>query len=334
MNIFLTFCIKIYRIVYYFFNGLVILCFFFPKNFALGLEYIFERNSPKFSDRIDNLKNNNSNKVGYDISKIMFFLSICVYLMSVFIVSKWLFAGQKTEKLGEEVVKSAEISEQEVVVSDEDEIAEVVVDENAGTTSEYSNYNDFAITNINFDNLLKTNDQTVGWIKINNTKINYPIVQTNDNSYYLNHSFNFSDNSGGWIFADYRNNFVDFDRNNIIYGHNLINKTMFGTLTYALHDWWINDVSNHYINVVTPTKNTLWQIFSVYLTAPETYYIKTSFGNDESFNSFLTTIKQRSMYSLDVAVGANDKVLTLSTCDDSGTQRLVVHAKLYRMEDR
>lgn len=60
--------------------------------------------------------------------------------------------------------------------------------------------------------MLQKNSDTVGWIKVDGTKVNYPVVQSSDNSYYLNHAFNGSSNIGGWIFADYRDDFKEFGK--------------------------------------------------------------------------------------------------------------------------
>ena len=83
------------------------------------------------------------------------------------------------------------------------------------------------IRNINFDELIKINKDTVGWIKVNNTNIDYSLVKTNNNSFYLKHSFNKKFNSAGWIFVDYRNKFDGTDYNIIIYGHSRIDGSMF-----------------------------------------------------------------------------------------------------------
>ena len=88
---------------------------------------------------------------------------------------------------------------------------------------------------VDFDELLKINPDTRGWIYIHNTNVNYPFVQSQDNSYYLNHSFDKSYNNAGWVFLDYRNDLSDFNnKNTILYAHNMNNKTMFGTLINIL----------------------------------------------------------------------------------------------------
>ena len=185
--------------------------------------------------------------------------------------------------------------------------------------------------NVNFDELLKKNSDTVGWIKVDGTKVNYPVVQSTDNKYYLSHAFNKSDNQGGWIFADYRVNFKDFGKNTIIYGHNMNNKTMFGSIPNMLYNGYLNNSNNYFIKISTPSSNSVWKVFSIYTTIPDVYYLRTNF-KDVSYNSFLTTLKSKSIYDFGVSVDDNDKILTLSTCDNSGTKRVAVHAKMISIE--
>ena len=83
---------------------------------------------------------------------------------------------------------------------------------------------------IDFGELKKKNEDVVAWIKVNNTKIEYPVVKSKNNDYYLNHSLDKSYNIAGWIFADYRNNFNGEDKNIIVYGHNRRDGSMFGSL--------------------------------------------------------------------------------------------------------
>ena len=102
---------------------------------------------------------------------------------------------------------------------------------NISNTLIQSNQNELDNTNyinVNLDYYINKNSETVGWIQINGTHVNYPIVKHQDNSYYLEHDFYKRKTSVGWIFADYRNNFDTLDNNTIIYGHNLINKTIGG----------------------------------------------------------------------------------------------------------
>ena len=109
----------------------------------------------------------------------------------------------------------------------------------------YWDYIKMNLINVNFDELLKINNETKGWIQVNGTNINYPFVQTNNNDYYLTHSFNKSYNQAGWVFMDYRNNTTDYDKNTILYAHGMNNKTMFGSLRNILSSSWYDNTDNH-----------------------------------------------------------------------------------------
>lgn len=182
--------------------------------------------------------------------------------------------------------------------------------------------------------LKKINQDTVAYLKVNGTNINYPVVQSNDNEYYLRHSFDKSYSQAGWIFLDYRNNIERLDNNNIIYGHNMLNQTMFSNLTKMLNKSFFNDSNNLYINLTTECKKTIWKIFSVYVTNPDTYYMTIGFSSPSAHQDFLNTIKNRSIYTFDEQVTVTDKILTLSTCTNLNTKRLVVHAKLIYSENK
>lgn len=183
-----------------------------------------------------------------------------------------------------------------------------------------------------FEELLKKNTDTVGYLSVNNTKINYPVVQASTNSYYLNRDFNKRKNSMGWIFMDYRNNAKDLDKNTIIYGHNIKQGIMFGTLKYALNSSWYKKESNQVITFNTPTKNMKWRIFSIYRIPATEDYLKTEFESDEEYMEFLNMLKNRSIYNFNVELNESSKILTLSTCF-SHTTRHVVHAVLESEED-
>ena len=201
-------------------------------------------------------------------------------------------------------------------------------------SDDYWDYIKMDMMSVNFDELKNKNSDTVGFIKVNGTNVNYPIVQTTDNSFYLKHAFDKSKNSAGWVFADYRNDMVNFDKNTVIYGHSRSNQTVFGSLKKVLNKSWYSNKNNHIIKLSTPTENTLWQIVSIYTIKPESYYITTKFS-DSQFKTFIQTIKDRSEINFSGTLNENDKILTLSTCEDvAGTTRLVIHAKLIKLDKR
>ena len=197
----------------------------------------------------------------------------------------------------------------------------------------YWDYIKMNLISVNFDDLLKINNETKGWIQVNGTNINYPFVQTSNNDYYLTHSYDKSYNQAGWVFMDYRNDTINYDKNTILYAHGMNNKTMFGSLRNILNSSWYNNTNNHIIKLSTPTENTLWQVFSVYHIETTNDYIQTEFTSDEEYQSFLDTLKGRSAVIFDTTLNTTDKILTLSTCYNK-TDKVVMHAKLIKREAR
>ena len=187
---------------------------------------------------------------------------------------------------------------------------------------------------IDFDALKSINPDTVGYIKVNNTNIDYIVVKGKDNNYYLSHNFEKKWNVAGWIFGDYRNKFDETDKNLIIYGHNTKDGSMFDSLIKVLNKDWYNNPDNHIINLVTEMGIYKYQVFSTYSIVPEEYYITTDFASNEYFGKFVKKIKSRSIYKYDVEVTGEDKILTLSSCIGEGQKRVVLHAKLIEKEER
>ena len=175
--------------------------------------------------------------------------------------------------------------------------------------------------------LSNINKDYKGWITIKNTNIDYPIVQSKNNSYYLNKDINKNYLPSGSIFLDFRNNGFE-DKNTVIYGHYMRNKTMFGQLkNYKKKDFFDK---NKLVSVSTPNGEVLnYEIFSVYVTDKDDNYIKTNFENDFDYGIFLKKITDKSMFKPNINLTTNDKILTLSTCSyDFKNARMVVHAKL------
>ena len=181
---------------------------------------------------------------------------------------------------------------------------------------------------INFDKLKSINPDTIAYIKVNNTNIDYVVVKANDNKYYLNHNFNNEKNIAGWIFGDYRNKFDETDKNLIIYGHNMKDGSMFETLIYAIDKNWYTNEENMIITLITEMNEYKYRIFSTYSIKAEDYYITTNFNDNTDFEKFINTLKERSIYDYGVDISGNDKILTLSSCIGDGKKRVVLHAKL------
>lgn len=324
--------IKFFR---YFGIGVFNIVTLIPRYFWIGILTTFGKR-----------KRERSSKESKRLSLAIVGTSLFVYLVCVFLFSRWYVQSLKIKYLTNDIINSTEIIEKDNDSGNDD-------DNNSNTTpsdtpdngnsngesnngyvyypNDYWDYLSVPFMNVNFDELLKKNPDTVGWIRVEGTKVNYPVVQSSNNDYYLSHAFNKTSNQGGWIFADYRVNFKDFGRNTIIYGHNMNNKTMFGSIPNMLYDSYLNNSSNYFIKMSTPSSNTVWKVFSIYTIQPEVYYLKTNFKS-EPYDKFLSTLKGRSIYDFGTDVTTDDKILTLSTCDNSGTKRVAVHAKMISIE--
>ena len=289
------------------------------------------------------MKKQNLNRNGYKSYKnkkksksfkvstiIVFILSLACIITACILIFFWIYNNNKSEKIAEEITKITPIEE----VEDNDN-TELINPPEVNSQNDYWDFIKLPLINVDFSELLKRNSDTVGWINVNNTNINYPVVQKNNNDDYLHKAFDGSKNQAGWIFADYRNDMENFDKNTIIYGHSRLNKTMFGSLFNVLNESWYSNKYNQIIRFSTPTENTMWQVFSVYKIDLESYYLQVDFDNDSQYLEFLNTLKSRSKYDFNVSLNENDKIITLSTCSDAaGTGRIVLHAKLIKKETR
>ena len=216
-----------------------------------------------------------------------------------------------------------ENSESKAIEADYIEQAFIVADSSYNEENE-ENQTAEETLKLDMEFLKSKNDSTRGWIKVNGTNINYPIVQADNNDYYLTHSFYKTYSGVGWVFADYRNKFDGKDKNIIIYGHNRRDGTMFGTLKNILKEDWYNNNSS--ITYFDEKGSRECKIFAVYRIPKEDYYITTSFSDDESYEDFLKTLKARSLKDFGIEVTKDNKIITLSTCANDNRYRVVLHA--------
>ncbi len=193
--------------------------------------------------------------------------------------------------------------------------------------SDNENSKDEKIIN-SYDKLLEINPDMVGWITVNGTKIDYPIVRTTDNSYYLTRNFYKEKDYNGWVFMDYRNNINNLDDNTIIYAHNRFTSgVMFGSLPGIRKKAWHKDEKNYEMTFNTLYQNGTWKIFSYYEIDVTSDYLTTNFYEDKEHQKFIDMITKRSEHDFKIKVTPDDKIVTLSTCLEDD-KRFVVHAVL------
>ena len=183
--------------------------------------------------------------------------------------------------------------------------------------------------------LVGLNADTVGWITVEGTNIDYPVVHSADNDFYLRRDFNGKSNLSGTLFTDSRNSKKLMEnRNTVIYGHNMNDGSMFNNL----HDFKNRSVfDNSSIQMVTPNGIFVYEVFSVHEALDTSEYFQTDFENDEHFASYLKDMLDQSIFKKEgLTLSPADKVITLSTCVDPVLQseyRWAVHGKLVQVID-
>lgn len=246
---------------------------------------------------------------------ILFVLSLIVFAAMIFTgvpILKYLVEGKQEERS----LIAVRESYYDKKTSEEDKVDALVE-----TESEIYAEADYMGQ---YESLLEINEDMVGWITIPNTNIDYPVVQTVDNVYYLGRNILNRYSDRGAIFLDYRNMGNGTDKNTVIYGHNMYDGSMFARL-YKLKD--VDYYTTHKI-ITLNLKGTYseWEIFAVYITNDDP--VRTSFSSDYDFEQYLKIIDSKKMYETDAEAQVSDQILTLSTCTNvEHDGRLVVHAR-------
>lgn len=165
---------------------------------------------------------------------------------------------------------------------------------------------------VDFEGLLQVNEDVVGWICIEDTKINYPIVQGDDNQYYVSHMADGRANAAGSIFMDCRNAPDFSDRHSVIYGHNMRNGSMFAQISYYKNPEFL---AGHPTGMImTPEGNFQFEIIAGYVASVDDPAWQVRFDTDEDFLLWLQETMARSIFSSEAVPTAEDRILTLSTC--------------------
>ena len=288
----------------------------------LNRKYKKNKGEIKFVFSDDFVKNNLFKQLTYSNLKVC--SAIILYLAFVLLISNS-YNDYVTWFNSNSIMNSLSTNEtiSEIIVDNGEESPALPSDEEVE-----EDVNPYANIPTNLSTLVKMNDDTVGWLSVNNTKINYPVTQADDNDYYLNRDFYGNRTANGWIFMDYRNNPTNLNKNTVIYGHALLSGYMFGDLRQTIKSSWYKNDENMFITFNSLGVEMKWQVFSIYKTPYTTDYIKVDFFDDEDFLEFADLIKSRSVYNFGVKVDKDDFVLTLSTCSGNDNGRLVLHAKL------
>lgn len=184
---------------------------------------------------------------------------------------------------------------------------------------------------LDLEQLRETNPDLIGWIWIPDTQVNYPLMQGEDNSYYLNRTWEGSENIVGSIFLETRNTPELTDFNTIVYGHNMKNGAMFGSLKQYCEQ---NYAQQHpYVYIRTDGGTYRYEVFAAFEADVESATYGLSFNQEKTRINFLTEAEENSAIETGIKPAVTDRILTLSTCTGKGyDNRWVVQARLKMIE--
>ena len=158
------------------------------------------------------------------------------------------------------------------------------------------------------------NNDVVGILEIDNTDYVVPIMQSDDNEYYLNHTPDGKENFMGSIYLDYRVD-IDSSKKLLIYGHNSSNIDMPFKILEEFYDKDYYD--NHkYVEITTSNTKKKYEIFSVYVETSDFSYMNINFEDDDDYLNHIEKLKSKSMYDTGVTLSKDDEILILQTCSE------------------
>ena len=186
---------------------------------------------------------------------------------------------------------------------------------------------------MDYQDLYDKNEDLIGWIRIDDTNIDYPVVECEDNEFYLSHNFNKKNDANGTIFADYNCSIFPRSKNLILYGHHMKSGKMFANLEkYDSYEFYMNHKTFTFDTIYEHATYEVVFVFRDYVYASDAtdfkYYEFVDVNSEVEFNSYIEELKTKSIYNSNVNVTMDDELLTLSTCDYmQANGRFVVMAK-------
>lgn len=266
-------------------------------------DYIDEDDADAVFDR-----NEKAKKRSDIIRRIILVISVGVFIFAAYNLINIFLAYHKADVIYDNIQQD---------VLDEDSHTKVVIGEDEQEVEIPFTYNHQALLNIN--------SQGIGYIYIPSIDCRLPMVQGDDNDYYLTHTFNKEYSANGCLFEDYRINGGLSSSQIIIYGHNMRNGAMFGKLkNYQDYSLW-NNSGNDVLYIYTGNVIKEYKIFSCYISEAISDTYTFNFPTLESMRDYAVNMKAKSMYDTGVDVSTATQVITLSTCTNDGEQRFIVH---------
>ena len=177
------------------------------------------------------------------------------------------------------------------------------------------------------------NSDTAGWLKVDNTAMDYIVMQYTDNEYYLDHNYLGEYLPAGSVFMDYRcKKTILSNFNTILYGHNMLNGSMFHGVTDYLDEDFFRE--NPYITLTTVEAVYTYEIFAVRKVSMYGDYIRTAFASKAEFKEFAERMQKESLFQREgLSFTEDDRIITLSTCTNGPSEeRYCLQGKLIKIE--
>lgn len=188
------------------------------------------------------------------------------------------------------------------------------------------------VSPIDWEYLYSVNADTMGWIKLEDSVVDYPIVYATDNEYYLNHTMSGEYNILGTIFVDYTNQRDLQDRVTVLYGHHCWNGMMFTDIGKYKDQSYYD--GHKIISLEMPNASYELHPIAGYTTTAYSDYIRTTFDSDEDFMSYVNDFVSKSQFTAEDTATASDKLILLSTCsNDLQDGRFALLCKLVKIKD-
>ncbi len=253
-------------------------------------------------------------KVIKSVRILLSLLLAATFLYSAYKLLDYYFDTQENANLNEEMIEQSVSSISTSVPNNEDSESEITEPPMPVETSPIS---------VDFDTLKEANEDVIGWLYCEDTPINYPVLQSDDNSYYLRRLVNGEWNVAGSLFMDYRNNLSNNDWNTVIYGHNMKNDSMFGTLPeYRNQDYYEQHPVMYFL---TPEADYKIELIAGFVTPSDSALYNVYLSESDRTSLYDELLGLSDFQANEYSFGENTQLLTVSTCSyEYDTARYVV----------
>ncbi len=263
--------------------------------------------------------------------KNLFYVSLIFILLGVLIfggimVTKYFIDYRDVGKIVEKIHGEVEVKN----TVDNDQIKTFKQSPKLSKFDIYWDYVKLGLIDVDMADLKKMNSDTIGYMEIKGSDFSYPIVKSDIDGYYKNHSFLKKENQLGWLYVDKEASLEELEVNNIVFGNKVYGKHLMGAVESMVNSDWRDDKNNFVIRYSTNYYSTLWQIVSVYHTK-ESAHLRKDFENEEEVQKFADDIISKSEIRFKASALASDKFLTITTNGDNSNT--VIHAKLIKLRE-